>query len=369
MRGRRARERAAGLPPLALALALACTLAVAAATARAALPVPPGAAPSDSLIRGGETHFEHLWQLTFGGQNAEGYWSAGGTKLIFQSTRDGWPCDQMYVMDLATGRTSRVSNGRGRTTCGYFYDGDRRIFFASTHIAGDSCPPPPDYSHGYVWPVSPGYEIFTARPDGSDLRRLTDHPGYDAEGTLSPDGKWIVYTSLEGGDLDLYEMHTDGSARTRLTTEPGYDGGAFFSRDGKWICWRRGTLRDSAEIATYRELIAQNLVRPTHMDLWVMRADGSDKRQVTNDPGASFAPYFTPDGKALIYSSNWENPTSRNFDLYLASVRGGRPDPVTRDPTFDGFPMFSPDGHWLVFASNRGGKVRGETNLFLARWR
>ena len=164
-------------------------------------------------------------------------------------------------------------------------------------------------------------------------------------------------------------MKPDGSARTRLTTELGYDGGAFFSRDGKWICYRRGTLRDSAEVAGYRALIARNLVRPTHMDLWVMRADGSDKRQVTNDPGASFAPYFTPDGKSLIYASNRENPTGRNFDLYVVSVKGGTPEAVTRDPSFDGFPMFSPDGRWLVFASNRGGKVRGETNLFLAGWR
>jgi Tol biopolymer transport system component len=349
---------------IAMALALG-----AAGAARAALPVPPGAAPSDSLIRDGERHFEHLWQFTFGGQNAEGYWSADGGKLIFQSTRDGWPCDQMYVLDLATGNLTRVSTGRGRTTCGYFYDHDRRVLFGSTHVAGDSCPPPPDYSHGYVWPLEPGYDLFTARADGSDLKRLTDHPGYDAEGTLSTDGKWIIYTSLEGGDLDLYKMRTDGSARTRLTSELGYDGGAFFSRDGKWICWRRGTLRDSAEVATYRELIARNLVRPSKMDLWVMRADGSGKRQVTDQPGASFAPYFTPDGGSLIYSSNWENPTGRNFDLYLVSVKGGTPEPVTRELTFDGFPMFSPDGHWLVFASNRGGKVRGETNLFLARWR
>ena len=349
---------------IAMALALG-----AAGAARAALPVPPGAAPSDSLIRDGERHFEHLWQFTFGGQNAEGYWSADGGKLIFQSTRDGWPCDQMYVLDLATGNLTRVSTGRGRTTCGYFYDHDRRVLFGSTHVAGDSCPPPPDYSHGYVWPLEPGYDLFTARADGSDLKRLTDHPGYDAEGTLSTDGKWIIYTSLEGGDLDLYKMRTDGSARTRLTSELGYDGGAFFSRDDKWICWRRGTLRDSAEVATYRELIARNLVRPSKMDLWVMRADGSGKRQVTDQPGASFAPYFTPDGGSLIYSSNWENPTGRNFDLYLVSVKGGTPEPVTRELTFDGFPMFSPDGHWLVFASNRGGKVRGETNLFLARWR
>jgi len=357
----------ASLPLAALAAAMLVTSAAPAAPKGA--PVPPTAQVADSLIRDGESHFEHLWQLTFGGQNAEAYWSADGKKLIFQSTRDGWPCDQMYVMDLGDGRTRRVSNGRGRTTCGYFYDGDRRIFFSSTHLAADSCPPPPDYSHGYVWPIYPGYDIFTARPDGSDLKRLTDAPGYDAEGTLSTDGQWIVFTSVRDGDLDLYKMHPDGSGVTRLTHELGYDGGAFFSRDGAWICYRAYHPADSTESAEYRELIARALVRPTRMNLWVMRADGSDAHQVTNDPGASFAPYFTPDGKQLIYSSNWQEPKSRNFDLYLVDVGGGPSQPVTRDPSFDGFPMFSPDGSWLMFSSNRGAKVRGETNLFLARWR
>ncbi len=332
-------------------------------------PIPPGAARADSLIRPGERFFAHLWQLTFGGQNAEGYWSASGRRLIFQSTRDGWPCDQMFVMDLTNGQTRRVSSGKGRTTCGYFFDHDRRILFSSTELAGDSCPPRPDYSHGYVWPVFASYDIFTARPDGSDLRRLTDTPGYDAEATLSVDEQWIVFTSVRDGDLDLYKMHPDGSGLRRLTDRVGYDGGAFFSRDEQWICYRAYYPTDSSELADYRRLLGQALVRPTRMNLWVMRADGSDKRQVTDQPGASFAPYFTPEGRSIIYSSNWENPHGRNFDLYLVSVEGGEPTPVTRDTTFDGFPMFSPDGRWLVFASNRGGKVRGETNLFLAEWR
>jgi Tol biopolymer transport system component len=351
------------------AVGLVLVAALACGTAHAADPIPPTAAPADSLIREGETRFTSLFQLTSGGQNAEAYWSADGTRLIFQSTRGEWPCDQMYVLDLASGAITRVSNGRGRTTCGYFYDRDRRVLFASTHLAADSCPPPPDYSQGYVWPLDPGYDLFTARPDGSELARLTETPGYDAEATVSRDGAWIVYTSLASGDLELYKMRPDGSGRTQLTSDLGYDGGAFFSRDGKWICWRRNTPRDTAEASAYRGLIARNMVRPGAMDLWVMRADGSAKRQVTKDRGASFAPYFTPDGRALIYSSNRENPIGRNFDLFLVSVDGGTPEPVTRDPSFDGFPMFSPDGRWLVFASNRGGKVRGETNLFLARWR
>jgi Tol biopolymer transport system component len=272
-------------------------------------------------------------------------------------------------MDLESGRTRRVSNGKGRTTCGYFYDGDRRILFSSTHLGSDSCPPRPDYSQGYVWPIYASYDIFTARPDGSDLQRLTEAPGYDAEATVSTDGRWIVFTSVRDGDIDLYRMKPDGSSVTRLTQRLGYDGGAFFSRDGRWICYRCYYPADSAEASDYRRLLLEGLVRPSRMNLWVMRSDGSAPRQVTDQPGASFAPYFTPDGKALIYSSNWENPHGRNFDLYLVPVGGGAPQPVTRDESFDGFPMFSPDGRWLAFASNRGARIRGETNLFLAEWR
>jgi Tol biopolymer transport system component len=357
-----------GRTSLAFATVLAAASLLSLGATTGFRPVPPTAAPADTLIRAGEDHFVHLWQLTFGGENAEAYWSADGRKLIFQSTGADWPCDQMYVLDLATGARTRVSTGKGRTTCGYFYDHDRRVLFASTHLGSDSCPPPPDYSQGYVWAVYPDYDIFTARPDGSNLTRLTHTPGYDAEGTVSVDGRWIVFTSVRDGDLELYSMRTDGSELKRLTHEPGYDGGAFYSRDGKWICYRADHPADST-LATYRELLARHLVKPTTMNLWVMRADGSDKRQVTHDPGASFAPYFTPDGTSILYSSNWENPHGRNFDLYLVPVAGGPPRPVTRDVTFDGFPMFSPDGHWLMFSSNRGARVRGETNLFLAEWR
>ena len=353
---------------VALAAAGACCFCTAAGPPSSGPPVPPGATRADSLIREGESHFAGLWQLTFGGQNAEAYWSSDGRSLIFQSTRDGWPCDQQYVMELATGAVHRVSAGTGRTTCGYFYDRDRRVLFASTHLGADSCPPSPDFSQGYVWAVYPDYDIFTARPDGTDLRRLTSAPGYDAEATVSVDGKWIVFTSVRDGDLDLYKMRPDGSGVTRLTHRLGYDGGAFFSPDGRWICYRADYPPDSTA-ARYRTLLERHLVRPSHMDLWVMRADGSEPRQVTHQPGASFAPYFAPGGRALIYSSNWENPRGRNFDLYLVDLEGGDPSPVTRDPSFDGFPMFSPDGRWLVFASNRGGRERGETNLFLAAWR
>jgi TolB protein len=352
---------------LVFVAALAASAALA-ATPPAPLPIPPTAAPSDSMIRPGERHFAHLWQLTFGGQNAEGYFSADGKKLIWQATRDLYPCDQMFIMDLVTGSWNRVSPGKGRCTCGSFYDHDQRVFWASTFAGADSCPPPPDYSHGYVWPVYKDYDIWTSKLDGSDFQRITDTPGYDAEGVLSPDGQWILYTSMRGGDLDLYKMKTDGSEVTPITHRVGYDGGGWFSRDGKWICWRAYYPADS-EVTEYKNLLAQHLVKPTKMNLWVARSDGTHARQVTHDPGASFAPYFTPDGRQLIYASNKDNPRGRNFDLFLVGVNGGKPEPVTRDTDFDGFPMFSPDGRLLVFASNRGGKVRGETNLFLAEWK
>ncbi len=328
-----------------------------------------GLAPADSLIRSGEAHFHHLWQITFGGQNAEGYWSHDGRKLIFQSTRGDWPCDQQYVLDFTNGTLQRVSTGKGRTTCGYFLDGDRSVLFSSTHLAGDSCPPTPDYSHGYVWRVDPGYDIFTSRADGSGLRILSAAPGYDAEATLSEDGRRIVFTSMRDGDLDLYTMKAGGSEVRRVTHELGYDGGAFFSPDGRWLCYRAYHPTDSSQVADYRRLLADHLVRPIQMDIWISRDDGSEARQITHLPGASFAPYFTPDGRRILFASNWQNPRGRNFDLYLVGRDGSALERVTTEPSFDSFPMFSPDGRYLVFASNRGARERGETNLFLAKWK
>lgn len=336
---------------------------------RPASPVPPTAKDARHLIRDGESHFAELHQLTFGGQNAEAYWSHDGRRLSFQSMTGDAQCDQQYVMDLGSGKVTRVSTGRGRTTCGYFHDGDRRVLFASTHEAGADCPPEPDRSHGYVWPIYPGYDIYSARPDGSDLRKLVSHEGYDAEATVSTDGRWIIFTSKRDGDIDLYKMRVDGSELTRLTDAVGYDGGAFFSHDGSKIVWRTHRTDDSTSNATFRQLLAQDIVRPTRMDIWVADADGRNQRQITDKPGASFAPYFTPDDRSILYSSNWQNPRGRNFDLYLVPLEGGEPQAVTTDPDFDGFPMFSPDGRWLVFCSNRGGSVEGETNIFLARWK
>jgi len=316
-----------------------------------------------------ERRFGPLRQLTFGGENAEGYFSFDESKLIFQSTRGEYRCDQMFTLDLTTLETRLVSTGQGRTTCGYFLPRDTAILFASTHGAGSGCPPPPDRSQGYVWGVFAEYDIYAARPDGSGLRVLSASPGYDAEATVSPTGDRIVFTSTRDGDLELYSMTCDGSDVRRLTHETGYDGGAFFSWDGSQIVYRAWHPSDSASIAEYRGLLAKNLVRPSRMELWIMNADGSGKRQITSNGAANFAPFFHPDNRRIIFASNMGDPRGRNFDLYLIGTDGAGLERVTDDPTFDGFPMFTRDGRHLVFASNRNGAVPGETNLFIADWK
>jgi Tol biopolymer transport system component len=261
----------------------------------------------------------------------------------------------------------RVSNGLGRTTCGYFYDGGRRILYSSTFEDSPACPPAPDRSQGYVWPLN-NLDIYTARPDGRDLRQLTHAGGYNAEATVSPDGKRIVFTSTRDGDIELYTMNVDGSDIRRVTHRVGYDGGAFFSPDGRRLVWRSMYPETAGDSADYRRLLAQRVVRPTRLELWVANADGSNARQVTRLGAASFAPFFHPDGRRIIFASNYPDPRSRNFDLYLVGVDGSGLERVTTSPEFDGFPMFSPDGRRLVFASNRYGRKPGETNIFIAEW-
>jgi TolB protein len=315
----------------------------------------------------GEVHLRNIRQLTFGGQNAEAYFSASGKQLIFQRTPGDSGCDQQYLINTDGTGLRRVSDGKGRTTCGYFFAGDRRIFYASTEHADSACPPPPDYSHGYVWALY-DYDIYVADSNGANTKRLTDNPGYDAEGTLAPDGKTIVFTSLRDGDLDIYTMRTDGTHLKRLTHTLGYDGGPWFSRDGRYIVYRAYHPSTAADSAEYKALIAQHLVRPLQMDLWVMNADGSGQRQITHLPGASFAPYFMPDGRRVIFASNYKNPRSRNFDVYLINTDGSGLEQVTTSPEFDAFPMLSPDGRQIVWASNRHGSKEGETNIFIADW-
>ena len=316
----------------------------------------------------GERHLRNVRQLTFGGQNAEAYFSPDGRKLILQSTVGDYPCDRIFTMDIDGGNFRLVSTGTGRTTCGYFVPRTERIIYSSTHEAGPECPPPPDHSHGYVWSVYEAYEIYSAKRDGSDLRRLTYSPGYDAEGTLSADGSRIVFTSKRDDDLDIYVMNVDGSEVRRLTYRRGYDGGPFFSADGSEIVYRAHYPEKPEEIAEYDSLLALNLVRPHTLDIYVMNADGTNKRRVTDNGAANFAPFFHPDGRRIIYASNVHDPGGRNFDLYLIEVDGAGLERVTTNETFDGFPMFSPDGRHLVFASNRFNSVPGETNIFIAEW-
>src|SRR5918911_4126416 len=315
-----------------------------------------------------EKHLRNVRQLSFSGENAEAYFSADGRKLIFQSKRGDLGCDQIFTMNADGTDVRMVSTGAGKTTCSYFFPKKERILYSSTHAAARTCPPAPDYSRGYVWPIYPTYDIYTARPDGSDLKQLTNTPGYDAEATVSTDGRKIVFTSLRDGDLDIYTMDASGKNVKRLTTELGYDGGPFFSRDGKQIVYRAYHPQTPKEIERYKQKLAENLIEPTVFEIWVMNADGTNKHQVTHLGAASFAPYFFPDGRRIIFASNVNDPKGRNFDLYAINVDGTNLELITYNDTFDGFPMFSPDGHRLVFASNRNAKVRGETNVFIADW-
>ena len=347
--------------------AVALATAVLACTSRATVVGSPTSAALPSIVSGpGETHLRNIRQLTNGGENAEAYYSPDGRWLIFQSTRDGRSCDQEYIVRTNGTELRRVSDGTGKTTCGYFIDGGRRILYASTHAADTTCPPRPDPSHGYVWRLDP-YDIYSANPDGSNRHRMTSNGVYTAEATLSPDGRTIVFTSLKDGDLELYTMNVDGSNVRRLTNAPGYDGGAFFSPDSKKIIYRAWHPTGDS-LAAYQDLLKQGLVRPNRMEIWVMNADGSGQTQITNLGGANFAPFFTPDGQRVIFSSNYKNPHSRNFDLYLVKLDGSGLEQVTTDTEFDGFPMFSPDGKQLVWASNRHAPTLGSTNLFIADW-
>ena len=323
-----------------------------------------------TLIVPGEKHLANIKQLTFGGENAEAYFSFDGRQLIFQSKRDGRGCDQIYRMNVDGSDVKMISSGEGRTTCSYFFKNGKRVLYASTHGGARTCPPNPDFSQGYVWAVYPDYDIYTATSDGKDIKKLVDSPGYDAEATVSPNGKKIVFTSERDGDLELYSMDVDGKNVKRLTFEPGYDGGAFYSPDNKMIVYRGSHPTDEKLIQRDKDLLAKHLIVPTIFEVWVMNADGTNKRQVTKLGVASFAPFFTPDGKRIIFCTNYfaTDARKRNFDLAVINIDGTGLERVTFDETFDGFPMFSPDGKKLVFASNRNAVKAGDTNVFIADW-
>jgi Tol biopolymer transport system component len=343
--------------------------------------------PKESVVSASSTerHLTNIRQLTFGRQNAEAYFSFNGTKLIFQSTNNwmkdssasprkpagsGLGCYQMYVMDVESEIVRLVSTGKGATTCGYFFPGDSRVLYSSTHAAGPECPPKPKRDGAYRWALD-DYDVYSANLDGQDMQRLTSSPGYDAEATISPDGKTVVWTSVKDGDLDLYTMNLDGSNIHRLTDDVGYDGGAFFSPDSKKIVYRAAHPTDPSEVAKYKELLAQRLIEPGQLEIFVMNADGSGKKQVTTTGASNFSPYFHPDGTRIIFSSNIETRGEGgrpSFHLYLVRDDGTGLERLTMEGHFNSFPMFSPDGKRLVWVSDRNAKEPGEFNVFLADW-
>jgi TolB protein len=330
-------------------------------------PVVQGTA-ADPLRDPHETHLRHLKQLTFGGQNAEAYFSFDGKRLIFQSTRPPSKCDQIHIMNADGSHPHLVSTGKGKTTCAYFFKDGTHLLYSSTHLAGDECPPRPDYSKGYVWGVYSSFQIFYATDTGTILKALTAGPGYNAEATISSDGSRIVFTSSRDGDLDIYTMHQDGTAVTRLTNTTGYDGGPFFSPNREFIVYRAHHPVEAREVERYKQLLAWDLVEPVAMDLYVMRSDGSEQRQISHLAGASFAPSFFPDSRRIIFASNYEHPGSSEFELYAVDRNGGNLERITFTGGFNAFPQFSPDGKRLVFASNRNAKQPHEINIFVADW-
>ena len=333
--------------------------------------------PPGPVLHPDEKHLANLRQLTAGGENAEAYWSFDGKRLSLQATTASDRCDQIYTLDLGDSGTGLgllkpISGGHGRHTCSYFSPSGDRVLFSSTRHLGDACPPTPDRSKGYVWPLY-NYQIYSSKPDGSDLKRLTQTQAYDAEATICKDGS-VLFTSDRDGDLELYRMNLDGTGIKRLTNAPGYDGGAFFSEDCKHIVWRAARPRSAAELAEMRGLLKEHMVRPTRMELWVADADGSHAHPVTDFGAASFAPFFYPaklagaSNRRIIFSSNYGDSRGREFDLWAINSDGTKLERITFSRDFDGFPIFSPDATKLVFASNRGGKTRGETNIYVADW-
>ncbi len=317
-----------------------------------------------------ETAIRDVVKLTFGGQNAEAYWSLDGKKLVWQTTQPEFPDEQIFSMNADGSGKRLLSTGLGRTTCSYFTPRGDWVYFSSTHEKNRGKQAPVDMSKGYVWRVNPEFALYRVRPDGKDLQKVLQKAGYVAETTISPDGKFMTLTGSWDGDLDIYRADLDGKNLTRLTTDFGYDGGPFISWDSKKIVYRRSPLfANDAERSEYSDLLRQNLVRPGRMNIWIMDADGKNKRQVTDLPGASFAPFLLPNGRQIIFSSNHHDPKGREFDLFLVNIDGTGLRQVTFTPDFDGFPMVSRDGTKLVWSSNRFGSTPRETNVFVAEWR
>ncbi|MDH5396822.1 MAG: hypothetical protein OEX02_01660 [Cyclobacteriaceae bacterium] len=331
--------------------------------------------PVDTLHYDQETHLRNVTQLTYGGDNAEAYWSFDDRHLVFQSNYKQWglECDQIFFMEAKAGagkeKPVMISTGQGRTTCAFFMPGDSTILYASTHQGGEACPVEPDRHGGkYLWPIYDTYDIFVADLKGNILKQLTNSPGYDAEPTLSPHGDKIVFTSTRSGDLELWTMNIDGSDKKQVTTGLGYDGGAFFSPDGNKLVFRASRPLTDADQQEYKTLLADGLVAPTQMEIYVCNVDGTDVKQVTNLGKANWAPYFHPNGKQIVFSSNHHGARGFQFNLFSIQVDGTGLRQLTYDPVFDSFPMFSRDGKKLVFSSNRNNKGTRDTNIFIAEW-
>ncbi|NOY37097.1 MAG: hypothetical protein GXO83_05935 [Chlorobi bacterium] len=331
----------------------------------------------EKIIYPGEKHLKNIRQLTFGGDNAEAYWSFDDTKLVFQATNPAWGqrCDQIYVTKWKKAKMKKkqprmISTGMGRTTCSYFLPGDTTILYASTHEAGKNCPPPPQKRKDgkYVWPIYETFDIYVADLQGNILKKLTDTPGYDAEATVSPKGDKIVFTSMRSGDLELYTMNINGSNIRRITHTLGYDGGAFFSPDGSKLVFRASRPKTPEDIKIYKDLLEEGLVMPTQMEVFVCNADGSDMRQVTHLGQANWCPFFHPSGKKIIFASNHAYPHGFPFNLYLINIDGTGLEQVTTDGIFDAFPVFSNNGKYLSFSSNRNNGGTHDTNIFVAEW-
>ena len=329
-----------------------------------------------SLIYPEEKNFKSLRQVTFGGDNAEAYWSFDDQQLVFQSNNAKWNvgCDQMFLMNANETLSDSVappmvSTGLGRTTCSYFLPDNKHIIYASTHLGGDECPEVPTKENGkYIWPIYDTFDIFVADLEGNIVKQLTDEPGYDAEPTVSPKGDKIVFTSTRSGDLELYTMNIDGTDVKQITDELGYDGGAFFSPDGTKIIFRASRPQTEKEQADYKALLAQGLVEPSDMELFICNADGSDLRQLTFLGNANWSPFFHPSGEKILFSSNFETEIGFPFNLYMIDIDGKNLRRVTHGKTFEAFPVFSNDGKHLIFSSNRNNGGTRDTNLFIAEW-
>jgi TolB protein len=329
----------------------------------------------DTLRYEQEVHLKNLRQLTFGGDNAEAYWSFDDSKIVFQATNKRWgvDCDQIYYFDLAKSYNDRpplLSTGLGRTTCSYFMPDNKSIVYASTHEGNVSCPhvPPRREDGKYVWPIYETFDIYHADLKGNVLKKLTNEPGYDAEATVSPKGDKIVFTSTRSGDLELYTMNIDGSDVRQVTNQLGYDGGAFFSPDGSQLIFRASRPKTEEDIKEYKDLLAQGLVMPTNMELFICNVDGSNLRQLTHLGKANWAPFFHPSGKKVIFSSNHKSDRGYQFNLFMINLDGTGLKQITYDSVFDAFPMFSFDGKKIIFSSNRNNKGTRDTNLFVADW-